>query len=77
MNLYSLARLLIFLGLALLVSGGVLFLFARAGVSFSGLPGNIRIERGNLTCVFALGASILLSILLTLVMNFLARFLNK
>jgi hypothetical protein len=77
MNLYSLARLLIFLGFALLVSGGVLFLLARSGVSLANLPGTIRIERGNFTCVFALGASILLSILLTLGLNILARFLNK
>jgi hypothetical protein len=77
MNPYSLARLFIFLGLLLVIAGGVLLLLARLGVPLGRLPGDIRVERGNLTCFFALGTSILLSILLTLGLNLLARFLNK
>ena len=41
------------------------------------LPGDIRIARKNFTCVFALGTSILLSILLTIGLNLLARLLNR
>jgi hypothetical protein len=71
------ARLMIVLGLILLVGGGLLFLAARAGLPLGRLPGDIRIERGNFTCVFPLVTSILLSILLTILLNVFARFLNK
>ena len=71
------ARLMIVLGLILLVGGGLLFLAARTGLPLGRLPGDIRIERGNFTCVFPLVTSILLSILLTILLNVFARFLNK
>ena len=71
------ARLLIILGLVLLVIGGVLYLAARSGFQLSHLPGNIRLQSGNVTCVFALGASILLSLLLTLILNILVRIINR
>ena len=73
----TLGRFLIGLGLVLLVAGGLVYLLGRFGVTFGRLPGDLRIERGNFTCVIALGTSILLSILLTLALNLLARYLNK
>lgn len=72
-----LARFLIFLGLALIAVGGLIYLIARLGIPLGRLPGDIRIERQNFTCVFALGASLLLSILLTVLLNLMARLLNK
>jgi hypothetical protein len=73
----SFARILILLGVILILVGGMVYLAARAGLSLGRLPGNIRIELGNLTCVIALGASILLSVLLTLILNLIAHFYNK
>lgn len=71
------ARLLIIIGLIIILIGSLIFLMARVGIPLGNLPGNIRIQRGSLTCVFALGASIVLSILLTVVLNLMARFLNR
>jgi len=71
------ARILMILGASLLGIGLLLYLAARAGVPLGQLPGNIRIQGTNFTCVFALGASILLSVLLTVILNLIARFLNK
>jgi hypothetical protein len=73
----SFARLLVILGVILVIAGGLIYLFARLGLPLGKLPGNIRIEGNNFTCVFALGASILLSVILTLVLNIIVRFLNK
>ena len=73
----SFARILIIIGVVLVITGGLLYLAVRLGFSFGRLPGNIRIEGNNFTCVFALGASILLSVILTVVLNIIARFLNK
>jgi hypothetical protein len=77
MNLFSAARILIILGVVLLVIGGLLYLAARLGIPLGRLPGDIRIERTNMTCVIALGTSLLLSIILTIVLNIIVRFLNK
>jgi hypothetical protein len=77
MNLISLARFLIFLGVILIVLGGLLYLLVRLGVPLGRLPGDIRIERSNFSCMIALGTSIFLSILLTIVLNVIIRLLNK
>ena len=77
MPLISLARILIALGLIFLIGGGLLYLAAKTGFPLFNLPGDIRIERGNFTCVAALGTSLLLSILLTVGLNILARWLNR
>jgi hypothetical protein len=71
------ARIFILLGIVLVVVGGLIYLAARLGIPLGHLPGDIRVERGNSTCVFALGTSILLSIVLTILLNLLVRFLNK
>ncbi|MEW5868804.1 MAG: DUF2905 domain-containing protein [Chloroflexota bacterium] len=76
-KMISLARFLIITGLALVAVGGLVYLLARLGVSFGRLPGDLRIERGNFTCVIALGTSILLSLVLTLILNILARLANR
>jgi hypothetical protein len=72
----SFGRLLILLGAVFLLTGGVIYLLGRSGVTFPNLPGNIRLQLGNSTCLIALGVSLLLSILLTVVFNLVARFLN-
>lgn len=71
------ARVFIIAGLVFLLIGGVLLLFQRLGVQLGRLPGDITIERGNATCVVALGTSIFLSILLTLLLNLIVRVLNR
>jgi hypothetical protein len=76
-SLLPLARILIVIGVIFFVTGTLLYLFAKVGLPLFNLPGDIRIERENFTCVFALGTSILLSILLTIGLNILARFLNR
>jgi hypothetical protein len=71
------ARLLVILGVILVIAGGLIYLVARLGLPLGRLPGDIRIEQRNFTCVIALGTSILLSIILTVVLNLIVRFLNK
>jgi hypothetical protein len=73
----SLARFLIVLGLVLILLGCILYMMTRAGISLARLPGDIRVERGNFTCILALGTSLLLSVILTLVLNLVVRILDK
>jgi len=77
MNIFALARVLLVIGLVLVVTGGLLFWIARTGFPLGRLPGDIRIERQNFSCAIALGTSIFLSILLTILLNIAVRFLNK
>jgi hypothetical protein len=73
----SLSRYLIIVGIVFLVIGGLLYLAARWGIPLGRLPGDIRFQNKNVTCIFALGTSIFLSIVLTLVLNLIVRILNK
>lgn len=68
----ELGRLLVILGGVLLVVGLLLTLAGR--IPFLGrLPGDIRIERDNVSCVIPLATSLLLSILLTVLLNVILR----
>jgi hypothetical protein len=73
----SLARILVFIGILLVLIGGLVYLAARTGLPIGRLPGDIRIERDNFSCSFPIVTSILLSIILTIVLNVIVRFLNK
>lgn len=67
----STGKLILLLGVALLVIGGIIYLVGRLGLG--PLPGDIAIRRGNLRIFIPIGTSILLSIILTVVLNLLIR----
>jgi hypothetical protein len=73
----TLGRFLIIGGIVLFVIGGLVFLGARLGLPFGRLPGDIRIERDGFSFYFPLGSSILISILLTVVINVILRLFRK
>jgi len=73
----QIARILVILGAILLLVGLLLLVIIKIGLPLGRLPGDIRIEHQNLTCVIALGTSVFLSILLTVILNLITRFLNK
>jgi hypothetical protein len=75
-DLNSAARWLIVAGLVITGFGALLWLFGRTGVPIGRLPGDIRFERGGVTCLVPLASSILLSILLTLLANVIFRLLK-
>ena len=72
-----LARILIWTGLALLLIGGLVYVLARTGLPLGRLPGDIRIGRDNFSCFFPIVTMILLSVVLTIALNVIVRFLNK
>jgi hypothetical protein len=79
----GLGRLLIGIGVAIAVLGGLLLLAGRIpGVSslfswFGKLPGDIFIKRDNFSLFVPLGTSILLSVLLSLVFYLLSWILRR
>ena len=64
-----LARLILFLGLLLVLLGLVLNYAPGLFGWFGHLPGDIRIERANGTFVFPLTSMIIVSVVLTILLN--------
>ena len=73
----NIARWFVIGGIVLILIGGGVFLASRLGIPFGRLPGDIRIERGGGSFYFPIVTSCLLSILLTIVLNIIIRFLNR
>jgi Protein of unknown function (DUF2905) len=71
MDLSGVGRLLLILAAVLAVIG-VLFVLAGRGL-LPRLPGDVAIERGNTRFYFPLGTSILVSLILTVVLNLFLR----
>jgi hypothetical protein len=71
------ARILIILGLTLILIGGLLYLVGKAGIPLGRLPGDIRIQGENISCFLPIATMILISIFLTVVLNLIARMLNR
>jgi hypothetical protein len=70
-GLEGVGKLLIGGALVLLVLGGLLFLLGRFGVDR--LPGDLVFRRGDFTLYFPIGIMILLSVVVTIVLNILFR----
>ncbi len=68
----TIGRLLIIFGLVL-AGLGLLLLVAGRVPGIGRLPGDIVIQTDNVTCFFPLATMILLSILLTVLLNIVAR----
>jgi biotin transporter BioY len=73
----SLARIFILVGLLFLLVGGLIYLANRLGLPLGRLPGDIRIERGNVQVYIPFTTMIVLSIILSIVLSVLARLFNR
>ncbi len=71
MEWQNIAKLLIVSGLVLFVLGLLLYLLARLG--FQGFWGDIVIKKGNFTFFFPVVTCIVLSVLLTIIVNLFLR----
>lgn len=71
MDLSALGRLLLLIAVVIAVVGLVLVAVGRGLIPR--LPGDIAIERKNFRFYFPLGASILVSVVLTLLLNLFLR----
>ena len=63
-------------GASILIVGALVWVLGRFG-GLERLPGTLQFQRGNLTCIVPIAGSIILSLLLTLILNLLARWLNR
>lgn len=75
-NFQDLGKLLVVAGVALAVLGGLVWVVSRF-VNLDSLPGTLRIQGSGFTCVVPVLASIIGSVVLTILLNVILRFLRK
>lgn len=71
-SLETIGRWLVILGISITVIGAVLWGVAKL-TGWEKFPGTLKLQSGAFTCVIPILGSIILSILLTVLLNFLAR----
>ncbi|MEZ0361469.1 MAG: DUF2905 domain-containing protein [Hydrogenobacter sp.] len=69
----QMGKLIALMGALLLVVGLFMMFFEKLPFGLGKLPGDIVIKRDNFTFYFPLATSILLSLILTLILNLLFR----
>lgn len=77
MELSLAARILALFGLVLLLLAGLLYLLDRLDIPLGNLPGDFKITWGNLTCAIPIISSLLISVVVTVIINLVYYFLNK
>ncbi len=73
----NLARFLVIGGIVLILIGGGVYLTAKFGIPFGRLPGDIRIEGKNGSFYFPVVTTIVLSLVLTVLLNIIIRLFRK
>ncbi|HKY83339.1 MAG TPA: DUF2905 family protein [Anaerolineales bacterium] len=73
----NIGRILIFCGLGVAGLGVLVVLLGRVGIPLFQLPGDIKIQGQAITCFIPLATMLLLSLILTLVVNLVLRSMYK
>lgn len=76
-DLSFIGRFVLILGVILVALGGLIWLAGRAGIPLGSLPGDFRFERRGTTCFIPIASSVILSIIVTVILNLIARWLAK
>ncbi|MFN2292056.1 MAG: DUF2905 domain-containing protein [Anaerolineae bacterium] len=77
MDFSTLGKGILILGLVLVLVGGLFWVLGRAGLPLGRLPGDLRIERDGFSCLMPIASMILVSILLTVLLNIVIRLFNR
>jgi hypothetical protein len=77
MALTVVGKWMIVIGLGVALLGGGVWLAGRFGLPLGRLPGDIYIQRDGFTFYFPLVSGLLISAVLTVLINIAGRFLNR
>jgi len=69
-------RWMVVIGLGIAGIGVLMVLLSRIGIPIGRLPGDIRLQGENMTCLIPIASMILISLLLTIALNILLRLLK-
>ena len=70
-------KALIFVGVLLTIFGFLTVLLSKFPFPFGNLPGDIKIEKGNFTFYLPLASSLIISLILTGLLNLIVVLLNR
>jgi len=73
----SIGKWIVVAGLGLVVAGGAVWLLAKTGVPLGRLPGDIHVQGERSSFHFPIVTCIVVSIVLTIILNIVARFWGK
>jgi hypothetical protein len=73
----NMGRFVILAGIALIIIGGLMLGLGKLNLPLGRLPGDIHIEGRNGSFYFPVTSSILISIVLSVLLNLIGRFWNK
>jgi len=76
MNFGTVGKILIFIGVGIVIFGGLILLFSKVPF-INKLPGDIRIQKDNFTFYFPITSCIIISIIITIILNVILWFLIK
>ena len=69
-------RWMIVIGLGIAAIGVLMVVLSRMGIPIGRLPGDLRLQGENVTCLIPMASMILISLLLTIALNILLRLLK-
>ena len=67
----------VYAGIGLIVIGLLIWLGSKLGIAFGKLPGDIHVQKEKFSFYFPIVTSILVSVILTLLINLIFWFLKK
>jgi len=73
----ELGKILIFIGLFLTILGFLMVVLPKVNLPLGNLPGDIKIEKENFVFYFPLTSSLLISLILTVILNLIFILLEK
>ena len=73
MLLSQLGKWIVIAGFGLIALGALLWIAGKAGLPLGRLPGDLRFERDNFSVYFPVVTCIILSIILTVLLNIIPR----
>ncbi len=62
-------KALIYIGIVIILVGVLLWLASKLGITFGKLPGDVSFQKGNTSVYFPIATSIIISIILTILLN--------
>jgi hypothetical protein len=73
----SFARWIIIAGIVLIIVGVLIAVASRVGIPLGRLPGDIFVQGKSASCFMPIASMLVLSLLLTIILNILIRFFNR
>lgn len=77
MDFFQLGKSIVIIGGVIVLSGLILCLVGKIGLSIGNLPGDIHIKKENFSFHFPILTSIIASIILTIVLNIILLFFSR